>query len=180
MENASKALIMAGTVLIGVMLISIGVYLFSSYGEYSASIYEKIEATRIDQFNAQFLKFYGTRENNGGQKEKILCTIHDIISLANLAKQNNIEQGIENLEDYNETNYYIQIDIGTARRTSHLEKLNDEELLQILKENVTKYAQITDEYGNKKTIQQTKYYICSIAQTSSTTRRVNYMRFVEE
>ena len=36
MENASKALIMAAEVLIGVMIISIGVYLFNVFGQYSA------------------------------------------------------------------------------------------------------------------------------------------------
>lgn len=178
MENASKALIMAATVLIGVMLISIGVYLFSIYGEYSSNMYAKMESAQIDQFNAQFLKFYGTRQNNNGQSETILCTIHDIISLANLAKQNNKEQGIENLDGYSEATNYIQIDIGTAKSTSHLEKWDDEKLLDLLKSNATKDVQTVDEYGNTKIIQETKYYICNIAQTSSTTKRVNYLRFV--
>ena len=36
MENASKALIMAAEILVGVMIISIGVYLFNTLGQYSA------------------------------------------------------------------------------------------------------------------------------------------------
>ena len=38
MENASKALIMAGGVLIGVLIISLAVYLFVSFGQTSAEI----------------------------------------------------------------------------------------------------------------------------------------------
>ena len=38
MENASKALIMAGGVLIGVLVISLAVYLFVSFGQTSAEI----------------------------------------------------------------------------------------------------------------------------------------------
>ena len=39
MENASKALIMAASVLLGVMIISFAVYLFSTFGSYSNEVY---------------------------------------------------------------------------------------------------------------------------------------------
>ena len=84
MENASKALIMAAEILLGVMIISIGVYIFNSMGEFSANTSKKIEDVSLSQFNNQFLKFYGTvsTEENGKQKvEPIKCTIHDIIAL---------------------------------------------------------------------------------------------------
>ena len=68
MENASRALIIAGSVLIGVLLLSIGVYIFSMYADYSKGMYEKIEDARNDQFNSQFLKYYGSRTNNKNQK----------------------------------------------------------------------------------------------------------------
>ena len=115
MENASKALIMAGGVLLGVIIISLGVYLFSSYAKYSSNAYNKMEAAQIEQFNAQFLKYYDTIYNNvtangiGSVTTKyvdangieytkatpVLCTAHDVISLANLAKQNNKNLDIE-------------------------------------------------------------------------------------
>ena len=56
MENASKALIMAAEILIGVMIISIGVYLFSTMGEYSADTTAQMQEAQINQFNNQFLK----------------------------------------------------------------------------------------------------------------------------
>ena len=46
MENASKALIMAAEILIGIMILSITVYLFNVFGRYSADRYAEIEETR--------------------------------------------------------------------------------------------------------------------------------------
>ena len=57
MENASKALIMAAEILIGVMIISIGVYLFNTLGQYSAETTAEMEETQQAQFNNQFLKY---------------------------------------------------------------------------------------------------------------------------
>ena len=96
MENASKALIMAAEILIGVMVISIGVYLFSTMGQYSANTAQGIEDAQIAQFNTQFLQFYGeigTGEEGQEVIEPIRCTIHDIVGLANLAKKENEQNG---------------------------------------------------------------------------------------
>ena len=40
MENASRAFIMAAGVLLGVLILSLGIYLFSIFGQYSANAYE--------------------------------------------------------------------------------------------------------------------------------------------
>jgi len=56
MENASKALIMAASILIGVMIISVGVALFNSFGGFSKDIMTGIEETQVAEFNTQFLK----------------------------------------------------------------------------------------------------------------------------
>ena len=103
MENASKALIMAASVLLGVMILSVGVYLFYVYSDYSSNAYQRMEQAQIDQFNTQFLKYYGMTavENEGEEQKPILCTAHDIISLANLAYQNNLQYEVDNLNGYN-------------------------------------------------------------------------------
>ena len=120
MENASRALIIAGSVLIGVLLLSIGVYIFSMYADYSKGMYEKIEDARNDQFNSQFLKYYGSRTNNKNQKEIIVCTAHDIISVANLAKQNNVKGEFTGKQTASENSYYIQIEVdGQTRIPRH-------------------------------------------------------------
>ena len=79
MENASNALIMAATILIGVLIISAGVFLFNQFGENSKTINERMEQAQKDQINAQFVKFEGVET----------CTAHDIVSVANLAKEYN-------------------------------------------------------------------------------------------
>lgn len=79
MENASKALIMAGGVLIGVLILSLAVYLFADFGSTSAQINEQNAEKQLTQFNSQFTSYEG--------KEGL--TIYDVITVASLAKENN-------------------------------------------------------------------------------------------
>lgn len=170
MENASKALLMAAGVLIGVMILSIAVYLFYTFGNYSSEAYEQMEQAQIDQFNSQFLKYYGNVarsyvDENGREKEEIgpiLCTAHDIISLASLAKQNNLYYEVDDLNGYNQATNYIQIDVGTALKTRNLEKWDNDKQIEFLQDNAN------------------KSYICKLEPTISyLTKRVCYMQFVE-
>ena len=175
MENASKALIMAASVLLGVMILSIGAYLFYVYSNYSADAYQKMEDNQISEFNAQFLKYYGNTnrtyvDDRGNIQEiegPILCTIHNIMSLANLAAQNNIQYGFIGEDDqsgYDENTYYIQIDIANKHgniTNRNLEKLNNDNKIQLLQAN------------------SNKQYICTDAIVSNATKRVCYMKFIE-
>ncbi len=79
MENASKALLMAGGVLLGIMVLSLGVLLFASFGGTSSQIHDNIEENQTTQFNSQFTSYMG--------KDNV--TIHDVVSMAKLATQNN-------------------------------------------------------------------------------------------
>lgn len=79
MENASKALLMAAGVLIGILILSLAVYLFISFGGTSAEIHDKVEKDQLAKFNTQFTN-YETKDS---------ITIYDIISVANLATENN-------------------------------------------------------------------------------------------
>lgn len=79
MENASKALIMAAGVLIGIMILSLAVYLFATFGSTSAELHKQKETDQLNQFNSQFTSYEG--------KEDI--TIYDVITVANLATENN-------------------------------------------------------------------------------------------
>ena len=195
MENASKALIMAASVLLGVMILSIGVYLFYVYGNYSAEAYQRMEDNQIAEFNAQFLKYYGNTkrsyvDENGNVQEvqgPILCTIQDIMSLANLAAKNNIQYEVNDQARYDENTQYIQIDIGTNRDTQNIEKWNNDQKIECIQENSTKLQNKLDANGrveldeNGNPIQETviKNYICTDARISEVTKRIYYMRFVE-
>ena len=175
MENASKALIMAAEILIGVMIISAGVYLFNTFGGYSADATKKIEQAQIDTFNNQFLKYYGSVTKDDETKkpdvvEPIKCTIHDIVNLANLAKKNNSELGLNDETGYSDNTRYIQIDIKGSK---NLEKKNEEDLTKLIKVNdlaKDKDSNITAE---------TKYYKCTECNINKNTKYVNYMKFEE-
>ena len=99
MENVSNALLIAGGVLIGVLILTIGVYLYTMFGEGSASLSDQLTQRQIDEFNAQFYKY----ENQD------TIRIHDIISIANLAKQNNINYGYTSID---EGPFYIAVTIS--------------------------------------------------------------------
>lgn len=90
MENASKALIMAGGILIGILILSLAVYLFADFGKTSAEINEQNAQSQLTQFNSKFTSYEG--------KEGI--TIYDIITVASYAKENN---------DYYENDYEYKI-----------------------------------------------------------------------
>ena len=72
MENASKALIMAAGVLIGVLILSLAAFLFLDFGATSESVYSQMESQKYTVYS--------------GRND---ITIYEIISLANLAKENN-------------------------------------------------------------------------------------------
>jgi len=79
MENASKALFMAAGVLVGILILSLAVYLFTTFGATSAKIHKQNEENQLNQFNAQFTSYEGKGDN----------TIYDVITVANLATENN-------------------------------------------------------------------------------------------
>lgn len=77
MDNASKALIIAGGVLIAVMIISLGVYVFQGAGTLSQSYDEKLTQDEINTYNNKFLVY-----------EKDI-NAQNMVSLINLVKENN-------------------------------------------------------------------------------------------
>ena len=180
MENASKALIIAAEVLIGMIVISIGVYLFKYFSNYSEENYKIIETTQITEFNNKFLKFYGETTVNGVEKP-IECTIHDIVSLANLAQRTNIENDLieehkqgnnqfQIKEDVNmDSSLYIKIDlVNDGKMNENLELKTNAYLINLIKEN---------DLVDKTKI---KYYICSECTLDESTGRVKYIKFISK
>ena len=107
MENASKALLMAAGVLMGMMILSLAVYLFANFGGTSSQIHENAETNQLNQFNSQFTSYVG--------KENV--TIHDVISMANLATQNNqnYEFARRSIGQVTGNDNYIQILLNGTR-----------------------------------------------------------------
>lgn len=59
MDNASKALVMAGAILIAVMLISLGVVLFNTAGDIAQDTSKQLDSLAIETFNSGFVQMTG-------------------------------------------------------------------------------------------------------------------------
>ena len=60
MENASKALIIAGAILLAILLISLGIFIFT--GAQNVTDNSGIDAQEIATFNAAIMKYEGTNK----------------------------------------------------------------------------------------------------------------------
>ena len=159
MENASNALLMAGAVLIGVLILSAGVYLFTQFSSTSHQISEQLTASQISQFNSQFTKYEGRED----------VTAHTIVSICNLAKQNN-EQYYGRRGSSSDP-YYIQVILNGAGKYSSgsegLEKKYDDTFFQdFMKDNAI------EELSCYKVT-----FTCTEVKINETTKLVNKITF---
>lgn len=90
MENASKAIIMAGAVLIAIIIISIGVFLWRDYSDFSIQSEEKRIEQQLDEFNTKFEKYNFTGAN--------YITAQDVRTIVNYANEYNKKYRIEENE----------------------------------------------------------------------------------
>lgn len=59
MENASKALLIAGAILIAILLIGIGMLIFGNIGGFTYQAQQQTDAMQIEMFNRQFQQYAG-------------------------------------------------------------------------------------------------------------------------
>lgn len=85
MENASKALIIAGGVLIVILVLTLFAYINTKMGSGTHNLYSRLEDHDITEFNQKFLNYDGNKN----------LKIQDVVTLINTAnnanKNNNIE-----------------------------------------------------------------------------------------
>lgn len=77
MENASKALIMVGGVLLAILVISAGVYLVGNLSKTADSYTTKLDTTELQKYNSKFEIYIG-RSN---------ITAQEIVTVINSANQ---------------------------------------------------------------------------------------------
>lgn len=130
MENATKALMIAAGVLVGMLIISLGLYLYFSLSDYVSETQEEIKLNEITSFNTQFLNYNNVELNNNGiemPETRFKVTIQDIITVANIAYENNQKYNLS-VENANENTLYVTVNAilyredGTTSRVTHLEK----------------------------------------------------------
>ena len=78
MENASKALLMAGGILIGILILSLMTTLFVSSKQLSTSYDNTKNEEAIQRFNVNFTKYLGHD-----------LTIHQVVTMKNFASIEN-------------------------------------------------------------------------------------------
>lgn len=82
MENASKALIIAGAILISILLVGVGVLIYNgAIGGINEAVI-KMSQQEKDMFNAQFVKYEGDRVTGSNVK----ALIQEVISSNNANK----------------------------------------------------------------------------------------------
>ena len=106
MENASKAIMIAGTVLVVIIIISIGVLLAKTLKDKTNTDITAIESQKISTFNSQFLAFEGDRKGSTIReliervnKNNKIDNIHKVVVMSN-------ESSIQDSNTYNVTLYY--------------------------------------------------------------------------
>ena len=78
MENASKALLIAGSVLLMILVFSLATLIFRRMGSQASEFYKDMSDTEIYEFNQQFFNY-----------ERKDLRIQDVISIINLARDAN-------------------------------------------------------------------------------------------
>lgn len=111
MENASQALLIAAGVLIGILILTLAVYLFSVFGGYATNTQSKLDEDDIAQFNQNFLKYSGLTE----------LTIQDIVTVKNYALESNRKYGNYNPKNdrASENNDYIDVYYADSKAVAH-------------------------------------------------------------
>ena len=133
MENATKALLIVAGVLIGVMILSLGLALYYSLNGFVEDHQATIQENALQKFNTQFLQYVNYNDTTGVCEFKL--TVQDIITVANLAHENNTRYNIPESPDasiYNPNNEYVTVNAdlyyinqygGTSlQKLNHLEQ----------------------------------------------------------
>ena len=133
MENATKALLISGGILIAMLVISIGIVLFSNYRDVGSSYQQQLSATQIQKFNANFTKFEGRND----------IIIQEIVSLANFVK------------DYNTDNEGKEIEVILQGNDLTAPGVD---LIYKLKNDTGNYNAKIDEYDNDGLVKKITFY----------------------
>ena len=115
MENASKALIIAGGVLIVILVLTLFAYINTKMGSGTHNLYSRLEDHDITEFNQKFLNYDGNKN----------LKIQDVVTLINTAN---------NANKNNNIGAQVSILVNNA---SYLDKSTDE-LNELLMNNADK------------------------------------------
>ena len=182
MENASKALLMAAEVLIGILILTLAVYLINVVGKSAQDQEDAIYSKNLTEFNAQFTKYETpdqffsiseliNRENHGQApiRDNYL-TSADVVSLINLVQEQNNQYASDasgNIDKNNRNFILVIIDNSWRNSDSNLDKIKEKS--QEILNNSTKQVNGVETYNR---------YYCKV-NISEETAKVNQIIIIE-
>jgi len=127
MENSSKALIIAGSILISILLISIGLVFFTSASGMVDQANSNSKSMAISAFNTKFTKYFGSSVSGSQAKDFVTAVINN----NSMPNNNKIVINFK-YKDKNGKDKYVQKINNNGKKMNmyHMEKT--ESLQQIL------------------------------------------------
>lgn len=156
MENASKALLMAGGVLVAILIIGLLVYSFGTMGGYFDTENSKELAEQLKIFNDQY-EVYNRKLLRGA----------DVVSVINKVLDNNQKYGPS---EYDEPEFLMQVELEIKETVGNLQEGNTYSLED--------YITMRQNTGNFTDFKR-KVFDCKEIRYHRETGRVNYICFME-
>lgn len=147
MENTSNALIIAGEVLIGILVLSFVAYIFIEFSTFSSNMHDNIAQAEITEFNSNFF-ILSNRSN---------ITAQEIVTIINFAKQAN---DARELEWNDNSEYYIDVYVDNYKVFASDKFINSESDYK----NNNKLFQILNTFMKKH---NKTYFSCNVRVTKN-------------
>ncbi len=142
MENASKALIMAAEIILGILILVIIILGYHSWSNFSKNINQNINQTRINEFNSKFLGYNGRTD----------LTAHDVVTIVNLANDYNIDSETGEEKD---AGYKINVNITGASGNATMNGIKNNNIQFITKNEYKRFSMTNIDYDQKTGIVKT-------------------------
>lgn len=146
MENASKALIIAGGVLIGILVLSLIAYLFIYFGAHTSEVNDIAEQRQLAKYNAQYTVY----ENNNN------LSVYDVVNIINIAHENNLKYKDESENVYN-TTYKVAVYVDGSDKAIVSNTDFSNSIVTLIKSNyTTKYKCSSIKYNNSGKVNEVR------------------------
>ncbi len=120
MENASKALIIAGAILLSILLISLGIMIFTQAQDVVQG--SGMTEAQISSFNSKFTKYEGAKKGT-----LIRSLIQEVLATNATSEENDdIEVTVNGTDEpdtvaiSNNRTYFVQLEYGDSGRVSNI------------------------------------------------------------
>lgn len=169
MENITKALYMAAGVLIGILVLTAFVWLFTNGGKFLASFEDSGNIKHVELYNADLLVYQKSYDSTEPDSEYDLNTIYDVVTAINKAKDINKQNLFEEING-------LQIEVNGIYS---LDYKNDE--------TGTSFEQLIPTYGglidptiltdNQKNERRYSYYFTGAIEYDESTGKICKITF---